>query len=91
MAKIICYAISNKEGDQYQNLMNAIKKHEGCCQIAESCWVITTPESSKQIRDNLVQFLDTNDRLFVATLEKGTGAWANIMESSEILQNILKG
>jgi hypothetical protein len=90
MAKIICCDLSKKDGEDYENFMNAIVKHEGCCKVTDSCWVVSTTESPKQIRDNLLQYLDSKDRLFVANLEKGSGAWSRISESSDILQNILK-
>ena len=90
MAKIVCCDISKKDGDDYHNFLNALTKHSGCCQITETCWVISTSESSKQISDRLAQFLGPDDRLFVASLEKGSGAWVSVLESNDILQNILK-
>jgi hypothetical protein len=91
MAKIVCCDMYSKEGSpNHTGFMNAIKKHDGCCQITRSCWVIATAESTKQIRDQLSPFLTTDERLFVANLDQGSGAWVNIIESSDILQNILK-
>ena len=90
MAIIVCCDFSIKNSPNHEKFLYSIQKHEGCCQIAASSWVIVTPDTPKQVRDTLSQYLQPEDRLFVANLEKGSGSWEHVLESSVILQNLIK-
>ena len=68
---IIDYDLSNP-GRNYDDLISAIKSYDWA-KICKSSWVVSTDNSTSSIRDNLRQYLDANDRIFVAKL---TGSWA---------------
>lgn len=73
----------NKDGQNYPELISAIKKfnyHELC----KSSWVIKSDLTCKEIRDNLKKYIDDNDKLFVAEISdwsstrlKKAGNWLN--------------
>ena len=72
MAYIITYDLC-KPGQNYDELINAIKTYNWC-KIAESAWVVTTTKKASEIRDHLKSKIDKNDKLFVGKLN-GEAAW----------------
>ncbi len=74
--KMISYDL-HKPGQNYDNLIDAIKSYNGYCKINESDWLISTADSCSNIRDFLKKFIDTNDTLFVAELSSKPGWWAS--------------
>ncbi len=74
--KVISYDL-HEPGQNYDNLIDAIKSYGSYCKINESDWLISTADSCSNIRDFLKQFIDTNDTLFVAELSSNTGWWAS--------------
>lgn len=85
-----CYIISYDLVNQrnYEELWEAIKKYPGWAKITESTWAVKTEHSAKQIRDDLSQFLDQDDRVFV--IKSGIeAAWRNCICRNEWLQNNL--
>ena len=60
-------------GKDYPNLIDAIKTYNWW-HCLDSTWLIKTDKTAAQIRDHLVQHIDANDRLLVATLT-GEAAW----------------
>ena len=87
-----CFAISYDligPNRDYDKLFEAIKAYGTWARINESLWIIKTNETSVNIRDNLKQVMDNNDKLFVAKLT-GDGAWNNLSnEISNWLKNNL--
>jgi len=75
-------------GRDYTSLYSAIKGYGTYAHITESTWFIKTDDSCPQVRDNLVAYIDTNDRLFVATLV-GEAAWRNVICKNEFLKENL--
>lgn len=73
----------NQEGQNYPKLISAIKEfnyHELC----KSSWVIKSDLTCKEIREKLKQYIDDNDKLFVAEISdwsstglKNTANWLN--------------
>lgn len=86
-SKIIEYDL-RKPGRNYDSLYAAIKSYEHWAHITESTWFIKTSASCVQVRDNLLQVMDANDRLFVAELS-GTAAWNNVICDNDYLKNNL--
>ena len=69
----ISYDLTNP-GRDYETLSNAIKKYGFWWHQCGSVWIISVNNTnSTTIRDYLKQFIDTNDKLFVAKL---SGEWA---------------
>lgn len=78
-----------KPGSNYNKLYNAIKEYGVWAKITESSWAIVTESTATEIRDNLVSYLDNNDRLFV--IKSGhNSAWRNVIASSEWFKKHLK-
>lgn len=64
----------------YQALFERIKAYGNWCHALESNWVISTPQSAVQIRDNLRQAMDGDDGLLVVRL-MGEAAWYGLDET----------
>jgi hypothetical protein len=80
----------DKPGQDYKDLIAALKKYSSWWHCLDSTWLINTNDSTPTVRDNLRQYLDTNDKLLVATIS-APGAWYGFDEScSGWLLNNLK-
>jgi hypothetical protein len=66
-----------KPGKDYANLIDAIKKlSDTWWHCLDSTWIIKTNSTAKHVRDALLQHVDGNDRLLVATLS-APAAWTS--------------
>lgn len=61
---LINYDLMNP-GQNYSDLITAIKAYGKWAKISSSCWAIKTEDTAVQIRDNLTQYIDSGDVLFV--------------------------
>lgn len=86
-SKIISYDLC-APGRNYDELYKAIKAYGTWARITESTWFIKTNSTCNQIRDNLISYMDGNDRLFVGELE-GSAAWHNVICKSSFLKENL--
>jgi len=86
-----CYIISydlRKPGRNYDKLYEAIKAYGTWAHINESLWAVVTSQTAVQVRDNLLQQIDLNDRIFV--IKSGTeAAWRNAICKTEWLKENL--
>jgi len=86
-----CYIISYdllKPGQNYQSLYGAIKSYTRWARINQSVWAVVTNNSAVQIRDHLLNHLDSNDRIFV--IKSGVeAAWRNVKCKTEWLKENL--
>lgn len=74
----------------YQSLHARIKAYGTWCRPLESTWVISTPQSAAQVRDNLLAVMDRDDGLLVTRLQ-GEAAWYGVStEVSDWLKNQLQ-
>jgi hypothetical protein len=63
-------------GQDYENLFDAIKAAStDWWHCLDSTWLIVSDQSAAAIRTALVQHIDGNDKLLVATMGKGA-AWS---------------
>ena len=85
-----CYIISYdlRKFRNYDALYNAIKSFGTWGKINESMWAIVTYQSSAQIRDYLLRYLDRDDRLFVIK-SGGEAAWQNAIADDQWLRQQL--
>lgn len=67
-------------GRNYDDLIKVIKAYGTWANICRSCWSIQTTQTAAQIRDNLKQYIDTNDILFVCDYDN----WASYGLSQEV-------
>jgi hypothetical protein len=85
-----CYIISYdlRFGGNYTVLHNVIKAYGTWAKITESTWAIVSIQSAEQIRDNLLSYIDNNDRLFVIK-SGGEAAWMRVMCNNDWLQKYI--
>ncbi|PZV37084.1 SinR family protein [Mesorhizobium kowhaii] len=84
MSYMIGYDL-NREGENYSKKDAALRKHikekyPTYWAHLDSTFIVVTDLSAKQIRDDLLPFIDDNDELLVAKLS-GEGAWRGFSES----------
>jgi hypothetical protein len=85
-----CYIISFdlKAYRNYDRFYDAIKSYGTWAKITESTWAIVTSQNTTQIRDLLMQHIDSDDRLFIIK-SSGTSAWHNSITKIEWLKKYL--
>ena len=86
-SKLITYDLI-APGKNYNDLYAYLKSLPGWTRICESVWLTTSTESCVSIRDKLNTLVDSNDRVFVATLT-GEAAWHNVLCDNEVLKTNL--
>ncbi len=88
-----CYIIIydlRAPGRNYASLYQAIKDYGTWGKISESAWAVVSSQNSVEIRNNLMKYLDSNDRLMVVRSGQDA-AWVNAMASKDWLQeNLVK-
>lgn len=86
-SKIIAYDLC-APGRNYDNLYEAIRAYGIWAHITESTWFVKTTDSCVQVRDKLLSYVDSNDRLFVGELT-GNAAWHKVICDSDYLKSNL--
>ena len=66
----------NKPGQNYDDVIAAIKDHSGWCHVMASCWLVTGANiTPKGVSDKVRAALDKNDSLFVHQFRKPYCGW----------------
>lgn len=76
-----------KPGQDYKDLISRLTTL-GAVRIELSQWLLRTTMTATQIRDDLMRFIDGNDRLFVGGLT-GEAAWLNLLVSQDKVKQAL--
>ena len=63
-----------KPGRDYQPVYEYIKGHPGWCHSLDSCWLIRTEKTAADVRDELMELVDSSDE--VATFDVTQDLWA---------------
>jgi hypothetical protein len=63
-----------KKTKDYPRLWTALQ-NLGACRALLSVWVLNSPATTEQIRNQLQAFIDSDDKLLVAEM---TGMWASV-------------
>jgi len=85
---IISYDLDLRGTRNYESLYEGIKSYGTWAHITQSTWAIVTDAPAEAVRDNLLSFIDGNDRLFV--VKSGTAAaWRNVICNNEWLKKYL--
>jgi hypothetical protein len=84
---IVSYDLANP-GQNYENLVKKIKAYSAWARLGGSAYLIVTDATPVQVRDDLKQALDPNDKLFVGVAPPPS-AWAGLPEevAKWILEN----
>ena len=89
-SKLVTYDLvgTDETSESYSKLIAAIKAYGTYGHVNKSTWVIVTDSSCESVRDDLLQYMDKDDRIFVASLTGGA-AWQNTICSSKWLKDNL--
>lgn len=74
---LITYDLIGPKNRDYENISEKIKNFPRWAHVLESAWIVKSEKSTKEIRDELLSFMDNNDRLFVSQLT-GQCSWNNL-------------
>ena len=72
----------------YDGLIGRLERFPKYLKLNKSSWLIKTRKSSAEVRDELRNYIDSNDMLFVANLT-GESAWTNAESSTSEIKKIL--
>jgi len=73
----------------YERLIDKIKSYPNWGKIQKSVWLVKSSKSAATVRDELLNYMDSNDRLFVINVT-GTAAWRNVLCTTEWLKSFLR-
>jgi hypothetical protein len=86
-----CYIVSyelKQPRAQYLDFIDALKSYDDWAQILDSTWAVVTNKSAVEVRDQLWEFLDPDDGIFV--LESGSeAAWQDVRCENQWLRDTL--
>ncbi len=86
-----CYLVSydlRKPERDYNSLYDAIRAYGTWAHVNESLWAVVTTQTAVQVRDNLAQHMDADDRLMVVR-SAAEAAWRNSICKNEWLKEHL--
>ena len=78
--KLIAYDL-NGPGQNYDNLIDGIKKLGAWWHHLDSTWLVKTAKSAEQVRDELKQHIDSDDELLVVNVTGDARAWVGFNTS----------
>lgn len=85
--KIIVYDLC-KSGKNYDELYEYFATFSFNIKITDSTRIVSTSKKCKAVRDEILDIIDSDDRVFVGELN-GNAAWSNIIgESSELKKQL---
>lgn len=64
-----------KPGQNYDDLIEALKNSPNWWHYLESTWLIYTPETADQLSKRLLNHIDENDRLLVINATRPHAGW----------------
>lgn len=86
-AYIVTYDL-RAPGRNYEPLYERLRVYPKWAKVTESTWIVATGWTAAQVRDDLLNHIDLNDRIFV--LKSGTeGAWRNTICDNQWLRENL--
>jgi hypothetical protein len=85
-----CYIVPYdlRKQRNYDELYEAIKSYGTWAHILESTWAVETTKSAVEVRDHLLEFIDSDDGLFVIKSGK-EAAWQGVICKNDWLKEHL--
>jgi hypothetical protein len=83
---IINYDLHNNRN--YDELIEAIKSYGTWAKILLSCWAIVTTKSAEEVRNHLLQHMDSDDSIFVVKSGR-EAAWRGVICPNQWLKDNL--
>jgi len=66
----------NDTPEDYQRVIDGLKSAYGTwCHLEKSVWLVSTDQSSSEVRDVIKKFMNSSDVLFVAKLSGNWGSY----------------
>jgi CRISPR associated protein Cas2 len=78
-AFVVTYDLK-QQGQNYTCIIKKLEAYPNHWHMQGSVWILRSPDTAAQIRDNLKSCLDANDNLFVGRLS-GEAAWWGFTEA----------
>lgn len=72
----------------YEGLYAAIKSYGTWAHVLESLWAVHTSSSAKEIRENLLSYMDSDDGIFIVK-SGGEAAWRKVISRNAWLKKYL--
>ena len=85
---IVCYDLC-QPGRNYDELYAALKNFHNWGKLTESTWAVVSQLTAVEIRDLLMRYIDSNDRLIVVKGGK-SAAWNRMLAKNQWLIDNLK-
>jgi hypothetical protein len=79
---------ADDDSDNYKKLIKRLKEYPNWARVELSTWILKTDAKAKEVRDDLLGFMHSSDRLFVGALT-GEAAWHKVRCKSEWLKENL--
>lgn len=75
-------------GQDYQELYDYLKDYDGWCHPLESLWMIKTDKDHLQVRNEVKNLIDRNNKILVIDATGNEMAWSNLSkEASDWIKN----
>ncbi len=87
MPQIIIYDLHEKSEVNYSKITHEIEILPKACKLANSCWIVSSPDTCETLCDNLLKSLQPNDRIVVSDI--GSTYWYNVICGDEKLIDAL--
>ncbi len=66
----VSYDLTESDNEDYNNLIEKIKKFPGYTHILKSSWIINSNKTSLEIRESLVNAMRKNIKIFISEIDK---------------------
>lgn len=80
MANLFISYDLNSPGQDYADLITAIKSLGNWAKVQKSLWYVNSSLTASQVRDRLVAHIDKNDSLIVVDASNNDAAWYGLTE-----------
>ena len=80
---------TSETSQDYKRLIEKIKTYDDWGNIQRSAWMVKSSKGAPEVRDELLAYMDSNDRLFVLELT-GASAWENALCETDWIKQFME-